>query len=156
MLNGQSILDTTKLITGKDGQLFITLKDNSQIFLAEVDEFTAQLSINNSDYQPVGSSLVYAVTTGYSVTLTLTEAVVRDDVMLQKLFDDLQKGYFPGFDFQGKLRRRDGQSARQVYRNCIPDGSVDLMKLTPGDIIKRSWSFRVNYIPEMMESFTLE
>lgn len=51
---------------------------------------------------------------------------------------------------------KDGQSARQVYRNCIPDGSVDLMKLTPSDIIKRSWSFRVNYIPEMMESFTLE
>lgn len=153
-LSGQSILDTDKLITGKDGQLFVTLTDGSQIFLAEVDEFTAQLSVNNTDYQPVGSALVYGVSTGYTVTLTLTEAVVRDNLMLETLFKDIAQGYLPKFDFQGKLRRRDGQAARQIYRNCIADGSVDLMKLTPGDIIKRSWSFRVNYVPEMQEGLT--
>lgn len=154
MLNGQSILDTTKLITGKDGQLFVIQKDGTQLFLAEVDTFSAQLSVSNTDYQPVGSSLVYAVSTGYQVTLTLTEAVVRDDVMLKTLFDDIAQGYFPKFDFQGKLRRRDGQVARQVFKNCIPDGSVDLMNLTPGDIIKRSWSFRVNETPKYIDGFT--
>lgn len=156
MLNGQSILDTTKLITGKDGQLFVTQADGTQLFLAEVDTFQAQMSINNTDYQPVGSALSYAVTTGYTVTLTLTESVVRDDVMLQRLFEDIKQGYFPYFDFQGKLRRRDGQFARQIFKNCIPDGSIDLMNLTPGDIIKRSWSFRVNAIPEQMEGFTYD
>jgi len=30
------------------------------------------------------------------------------------------------------------------------------MNLTPGDIIKRSWSFRVNSIPEQLEEFTYE
>ena len=138
MLNQQSILDTTKLITEKDGQLFVTQKDGTQLFLAEVDTFTAQLSQNNVDYQPVGSALVYAVPTGYSVTLTLTEAVVRDDVMIEKFLDDIKQGYVPVFDFQGKLRRRDGQSSRH---------------LTPGDIIKRNWSFRVNAIPEYLEGF---
>ena len=63
------------------------------------------------------------------------EAVVRDDVMLKKLFDDLSQGYFPTFDFQGKLRRRDGQASRQVFRNCIPDGSIDLMNLQPARLI---------------------
>lgn len=29
MLNQQSILDVTKLMTGKDGQLFVTQKDQS-------------------------------------------------------------------------------------------------------------------------------
>lgn len=153
MLNNQSVQDYRDLITGKDGQLFLTLSDNSQMFLAWVDTFQAQLSMNNTDYQPVGSALSYAVPVGYSVTLTLTEAVVRDDVMLKKLFDDLSQGYFPTFDFQGKLRRRDGQASRQVFRNCIPDGSIDLMNLQPGDIIKRSWSFRVNAVPEMLEYF---
>ncbi len=153
MLNQESILDVRQLITGKDGQLFVTTSDGTQLFLAEVDTFQAQASITNTDYQPVGSSLVYAVSTGYSVTLTLTEAVVRDDVMLKTLFDDLSQGYFPSFDFQGKMRRRDGGVSRQVYRNCIPDGSVDLMNLTPGEIIKRSWSFRVNATPEMLEMF---
>ena len=76
MLNQESILDVRQLITGKDGQLFVTTSDGTQLFLAEVDTFQAQASINNTDYQPVGSSLIFGVTTGYSVTLTLTEAVV--------------------------------------------------------------------------------
>ena len=116
-LSDQSILDVRKLITGKDGQLFVTTKAGTNLFLAEVDTFQAQISPANTDYQPVGSALVFAVNTGYSVTLTLTEAVVRDDVMLEELINDLQEGYFPSFDFQGKLRRRDGRAERIVYRN---------------------------------------
>ena len=153
-LNDQSLLDVRKLITGKDGRLFVTTKKGTNLFLAEVDTFQAQLSPANTDYQPVGSALVYAVNTGYSVTLTLTEAVVRDDVMLTELIADLQNGYFPAFDFQGKMRRRDGQAERVVYRNCVPDGSIDLQNLTPGEIIKRAWSFRVNCTPEILENFT--
>ena len=153
-LNDQSLLDVRKLITGKDGRLFVTTKKGTNLFLAEVDTFQAQLSPAHTDYQPVGSALVYAVNTGYSVTLTLTEAVVRDDVMLTELITDLQNGYFPAFDFQGKMRRRDGQAERVVYRNCVPDGSIDLQNLTPGEIIKRAWSFRVNCTPEILENFT--
>lgn len=152
-LNDSSILDVRKLITGKDGQLFVTTKAGTNIFLAEVDTFQAQLSPANTDYQPVGSALVYAVNTGYSIALTLTEAVVRDDVILTELIDDIQQGYFPAYDFQGKLRRRDGQSERVVYRNCVPDGTIDLQNLTPGEIIKRAWGFRVNAAPEMLQYF---
>ena len=153
-LNDQSLLDVRKLISGKDGRLFVTTKAGTNLFLAEVDTFQAQISPANTDYQPVGSALIYAVNTGYSVTLTLTEAVVRDDVMLTELITDLQNGYFPAFDFQGKMRRRDGQAERVVYRNCVPDGSIDLQNLTPGEIIKRAWSFRVNCTPEILENFT--
>lgn len=152
-LSDQSLLDVRKLISGKDGQLFVTTKAGTNIFLAEADTFQSQISPANTDYQPVGSALTYAVNTGYSVTLTLTEAVVRDNVMLDELIRDLQNGYFPTFDFQGKLRRRDGQAERIVYRNCVPDGTIDLQNLTPGEIIKRAWSFRVNSTPEMLEKF---
>ena len=152
-LNDQSILDVRNLITGKDGQLFVTTRSGGNVFLAECDTFQAQLSPTNTDYQPVGSALVYGVNTGYSITLTLTEAVVRDDVLFEELINDIQQGYFPGYDFQGKMRRRDGQAQRMVYRWCIPDGTVDLQNLTPGEIVKRSWSFRVNASPEMLESF---
>lgn len=152
-LNDQSILDVTKIITGKDGQVFLTLSDGSQIFLAEVDTAQGQLNVNNTDYQPVGSPLVYAVNTGYSVTLTMTEVVIRDDVMLSKLYEDLRNGYMPIYEFQTKLRRRDGQAQRQVFRNCTPDGTVDLFNLQPGEIIKRPWSFRVNASPELLEHF---
>ncbi len=152
-LNDTSLLDVRKLISGKDGQLFVTTKKGTNLFLAEVDAFQTQISPSNTDYQPVGSAFVYAVNTAYSVTLTLTEAVVRDDVMLTELIADLQKGYFPTFDFQGKMRRRDGQAERVVYRNCVPDGTIDLQNLNPGEIIKRAWSFRVNATPEILEYF---
>ena len=72
MLNDQGILDVRKLITGKDGQLFASTKAGKNIFLAEVDVFQTQISPANTDYQPVGSALVYAVNTGFSVTLTFT------------------------------------------------------------------------------------
>jgi hypothetical protein len=153
-LNDQSILDVRQLITGKDGQLFISTRAGVNLFLAECDTFQAQLSPANTDYQPVGSALIFAVNTGYSITLTLTECVIRDDIMLAELIRDIQNGYFPGFDFQGKLRRRDGQTERIVYRWCVPDGSIDLQNLQPGEIVKRAWSFRVNASPEMLEQFT--
>lgn len=153
IINNQGFLDVTNLITGKDGQLFITTSDNKQQFLAEVDTFQAQLSVSNTDYQPIGSPLSMAVNTGFSITLTFSEAVVRDDVLMKKVFDDLTAGFMPVFDFQGKLRRRDGQEHRQVFRSCVPDGTVDLMNITPGDIVKRQWSFRVNAMPEMISYF---
>ena len=152
-LNDQSILDVRKLITGKDGQLFVTTSKGVNMFLAECDTFQVQLSPTNTDYQPVGSALTYAVNTGYSLTLTLTEAVVRDDGMFEELLNDIQQGYFPGYDFQGKLRRRDGQVQRIVYRQCVPDGTIDLQNVTPGEIVKRSWSFRINASPEVIDLF---
>ena len=152
-LNDPSVLDVRNLITGKDGQLFVTSRAGVNIFLAEVDTFRAQLSPNNVDYQPVSSALVYSVNTGYSVTLTLTEAVIRDDIMLEELINDIHEGWFPGFDFQGKMRRRDGRAQRVVYRWCVPDGTIDLQNLNPGEIIKREWSFRCNAPPEMLQMF---
>ncbi len=153
MLNEQSVLDARNLITGKDGQLFITTQDGNQLFLAEVDTFSVQLTFNNVDYQPIGSDLVYAVPTGKHITLTFTEALIRDDVLLEQVLQDMMEGYVPYFDFTGKLSRRDGQTQRQVFRNCIPDGNLDLMSIKPGEIVKRQWNFKVNSKPELMEQF---
>lgn len=152
-LNDQSLLDVRKLLSGKDGQLFVTNKAGKNIFLAEVDTFQSQLSPTNTDYQPVGSALIYAVNTGYSINLTFTEAVIRDDVLLDELIEDIKKGYFPTYEFAGKMRRRDGQTERLIYRNCVPDGTIDLQNLQPGEIIKRAWSFRVNASPDLQEKF---
>ena len=52
-LNDTSLLDVRKLISGKDGQLFVTTKAGTNLFLAEVDTFQTQLSPTNVDYQPV-------------------------------------------------------------------------------------------------------
>ena len=50
--------------------------------------------------------------------------------------------------------RPDGEEQRLTLRECIPDGEFDLMSLTPGEIIKRNTSFRVNSVPEWVSKLT--
>ena len=150
--NPMSNTDARKLMTGKDGQLYVTTSDGTQLFLSEVDSFQAQMNVASTTVQPVGSPQIFAVETGFSVTLTFTEMVVRDDVVLKPLFDDLKKGIFPRFDFQGKLRRCiDGIEERQNFTDCVLNGNVDLMTLSPGDIVRRNWSFHVNGAPDLQK-----
>jgi len=153
-LNEQSILDVRQIISGKDGQLFVSTRNAVNVFVAECDTFQSQLAPSNQDYQPVGSALIFSVNTGYSITLTMSELVIRDDLLMGDLIEDIRRGYFPGYNFVGQLRRRDGQRQRIVYNWCVPDGNIDLQNLTPGELIKRDWSFRVNASPEMIASFT--
>lgn len=151
MKNDQAMLDVRNLMTGKDGKMFITL-DDTTYFLAEVDTFQVQMNTTNTDYQPVGSILVYAVPTGVSFTISMTEAVVRDDVTMEPIVEAVRNGKVPSFDFQGVLERPDGEESRQTFRNCIPDGAMDLMNLTPGEIIKRALAFRINSVPEFIST----
>ncbi|MFI3253520.1 MAG: phage tail tube protein [Eubacteriales bacterium] len=153
-LNDQSILDVRKLMSGKDGRLFVTTDAGENIFLAEVAEFTASLDMTNADVQPVGSTLIYAVTTGYSLAISVKEMLVRDDVMGAELIERLNSGWMPAWDFQGAMVRPDGQEQRIVYRNCVLAGSVSLQNLTPGAIVERNWSFRCNATPEMLSQLT--
>ena len=149
-MNSQAASDARNVTTGKDGQIFITTSKGKQILLGEVTNFQASISVSNKEYQPIGSALSYAVNTGYSVQLSMEEVVVRDDLLLEELLDEIAEGYLPSFDFQGKIARRDGSVHRQVFRNCIPDHSVELLNITPGAVIDRKWNFRVNATPELI------
>jgi len=40
---------------------------------------------------------------------------------------------------------------RYIFRDCVPDGAIDIANVTSGDIINRAWSFRVNSIPDLQE-----
>lgn len=152
--NDQSILDVRKLISGKDGRLYVTTDAGEDIFLAEVSEFSATLDMTNADVQPVGSCLQYAVTTGYSLSLSVKEMLVRDDVMGAELIERLNSGWLPAWTFQGAMMRADGQEQRIVYENCVLAGSVGLQNLVPGSIVERTWSFRCNATPQMLSMFT--
>ena len=155
MLNNQSILDSRKLITGKDGQLFVEHPETGEmIFLAEVNTFAVAMNVNNTDYQPVGSPLVYGVNTGVTFTLSFTEAVIREDLIMKPILEMIQKGITPNYTFQGAMKRQyDETETRQILRNCIPDGTFNLMNLTPGEIVQRETSWRVNSFPEYQSYF---
>ena len=155
MINNASILDTRKLMTGKDGRVFIEF-DGEQMFFAEVESFNVAMSVTNTDVQPVGSILQYAVNTGVSYSVTLSEMVVRDDLLAMPIQEKVKEGKMPTFTFQAGAERWDGQEQRVVLRRCTPDGSIDLLNLTPGEVIKRAMSFRVNDIPEWLKSLKYE
>ena len=36
-----------------------------------------------------------------------------------------------------------------VYRDCVPDGNIDIQNMQVGEMYKRPWSFVVNQPPEL-------
>ena len=136
--------------------LFITGEDGVNIELGEVDNFEVQVQNNGTDWQPVGDLLQYDIPTGITITLTFNEVVVRDDVLINPYLEHLNNGIFSLFAFQGKLRSRpdapNSREERMIFKNCSPNGATTLMNLSPGEIVRRQWSFRVNAIPERIIS----
>lgn len=155
MINEASVLDTRKLMTGKDGRLFVEI-DGEQTFLAEVDQFTVNMNVTNVEAQPVGSIVVYAVNSGVSFSLTLSEMVVRDDLIMEPLIESIRAGKMPTYNFQGGAERWDGQEQRMTFRNCTPDGEFNLLNLTPGEIIKRNQNYRINSVPEWIKKLAYQ
>lgn len=97
----QGYLDPRFILRGNDGELY----DLDGNFLAEVPEWRAQYNVTNVDYQPGGQKLVWAVPVSYTVTLTFTETVIRDALLLQKLAEGLRDGVpDPVFNFMGVVK----------------------------------------------------
>lgn len=93
--------DPRNVLRGYDGELY----DGNGNFLAEVNEWQAQISFANTDYQAAGQKITWAIPQGYTVVLTFTETVVRDAVLLQRLFNGLKVGAPDAvFNFMGVLR----------------------------------------------------
>ena len=93
--------DPRNILRGYDGELY----DGDGNFLAEVNEWQAQISFTNTDYQAAGQKITWAIPQSYTVTLTFTETVVRDAVLLQRLFNGMKAGAPDAvFNFMGVLR----------------------------------------------------
>ena len=148
--------DYSKVLTGTDARIYITLKKKSYLF-AEASSFTAALNPVNQDVQFVGNPLVGAVPSGYTVALTVKEYVVRDDLIIQPLLAAIAKGERISWDFQGVLDRTkiDKKESRQTFRNCVPDGTINLLSITPGEIVQRETSFRGNALPELTKALKI-
>ncbi|MBO8169348.1 MAG: endoglucanase [Thermoanaerobacteraceae bacterium] len=94
-------LDPRNILRGYDGELY----DGEGNFLAEVNEWQAQINFENSDYQAAGNKIKWAIPQSYTVTLTFTETVVRDARILQKVIAGLKNGEPDAvLNFMGVLR----------------------------------------------------
>lgn len=93
--------DPRNILRGYDGELY----DGDGNFLAEVNEWQAQVSFENSDYQAAGNKIKWGIPQGYSVTLTFTETVIKDARILKQVLAGLQnKKPDAVLNFQGVLR----------------------------------------------------
>ena len=147
ILNNHAIIDNRKVLSGKDGVLFA----DDGTMLATVENFQSQLNVTNAKYQPLGDPQEHEVFTGYGVTLTLTETVISDERFFTDLFEAIERGEMPVWNFQGLVRGRNDSEQRINYRQCVPSGNIDLQNLTVGDTIKRQWSLFVNEPPELQK-----
>lgn len=144
-------LNTTELMTGKDGRLFVEF-NGKNVFLAEINTYSVNMNVNTAEKQPVGSILVHRVPTGVTFDLTYTEMVVRDDLIMEPLLASIQAGQIPVYNFQGVAYKPDGQEQRIAFNNAVPNGTFGLQTLTPGEVIEREQSFALNSIPQFIST----
>lgn len=144
-------LNTTELMTGKDGRLFVEFNGRN-VFLAEINTYAVNMNVNTTEKQPVGSILVHRIPTGVTFDLTYTEMVVRDDLIMEPLLTAIQNGQVPVYNFQGVAVKPDGQEQRIAFNNAVPNGTFGLQSLTPGEVIEREHSFALNSIPAFISS----
>jgi len=150
MLNNRAAIDARNVLSGKDGALF----DYEGTLLATVESFQAKLNISNNKYQPLGSSQECSSFKSFSVTLSFTQIVVKDDKFIDDVLNALEKGIMPDWSFQGVVQGRNGSQERMLYKDCVPDGNIDLQNISVGDVIKRSWSLFSNNVPKKMSNLT--
>lgn len=144
-------LNTTELMTGKDGRLFVEF-NKKNYFLAEINTYSVNMNVNTAEKQPVGSILVHRIPTGVTFDLTYTEMVVRDDLIMEPLLEAIQSGQIPVYNFQGVAYKPDGQEQRLAFNNAVPNGTFGIQTLTPGEVIEREQSFALNSIPSFISS----
>lgn len=150
-MNKNNTLNTTELMTGKDGRLFVEF-NGTNTFLAEINTYAVNMNVNTTEKQPVGSILVHRIPTGVTFDLTYTEMVIRDDLIMEPLLAAIDEGKIPVYNFQGVAYKPDGQEQRIAFNNAVPNGSFGLQSLTPGEVIEREQSFALNSIPEFISA----
>lgn len=151
MITNTSAVDDARYArTGRDGALY----NKKGVMLATVDTFSSKANVSTQQYRPVGTLQDQNIPVTVGCTLTFSQYVVEDDTMIQEFLDFLRTGVLPEWNFAGAVKGDNGSEERIVYRNCVPNGDIDLQNVTPGELIKRSWTFQCNAMPELEKKLT--
>lgn len=139
-------VDVRKVMSGKDGGVY----DEDGVLLASAENFQSQVTVNNATYQPLGDAQEHGAMTSYRVTLNFTEIIIEDSRFMQLLVEGMKNHRMPALTFRGTMHSPYNESEEQmVYRDCVPDGNIDLQNMQVGELYKRPWSWIVNKPPEL-------
>ena len=146
VMNTYPVADVRKVMSGKDGAMY----DDAGNLLMSAENFQSQVSINNATYQPLGDAQEHGAMTSYRVTLNFTEVIVEDSKFFQQLMEGLKNHKMPVWTFRGMMRSPyDNSEENVIYRDCVPDGNIDIQNMQVGELFKRPWSCIVNRPPEL-------
>ena len=138
--------------SGKDAEI----RDADGELLCSVESWSAQVNFQNATWQAIGSPIQQEFMTGYSVTISITQAIVQEDKFIREVFDFFHNGrHAPMWTFSSVLKGYDGSESRYVFRDCIPSSQLDLHNITVGDIVKRTWNLHCNQPPELQKILTI-
>lgn len=144
-------LNTRELMNGTDGCLYFEF-NGKNVPMLEIENFSISMNFAAVQRQFVGDPTIKSVPTGVSFSLTLTESVVRDDLIMEPLLAMVKQGKFPHWNFQGKAEKPDGQEQRIALNDVVPSGEFGLMNVTPGELLSRPMNFAVNTVPDFISA----
>ncbi len=150
--NDRGSADVRRLFSGKDSAIF----DEDGTLLATVDAFQGQVTWNNADYNPLGDTQTHSHLLSYKVTLTITSAIIESDKFLRDMYERMSTGAPVWWTFQHDVKGWNGSNERVIYRDCVPDGQIDLQNMQVGELLKRTLSLVVNCPPELQKILTYE
>ena len=144
--------DTRRVFSGKDT---LVLDASTGEILATATQFQAQVSFNNTQYQPLGSANSTEHITGFSVTIALTQAVICDDRFIRGVFEFFESHrHSPIFNISSVIFGYDGSQSRMVFLDCVPSSNWDLHNFSVGDLVNRQLNFHVNQPPILQSALT--
>jgi len=146
-------VDPREIMSGKDGRLFVEFNGENVPF-AEAVNFTLTENVAEVTQQFSGDIQMKHIPTSVDYTLTITEALIRDDIILLPMMDHIKQGLFPYFNFQIVLYKPGGQEQRTICNNCVPAGNFTMQNVTPGEMIQRELNFALNDLPEVISTLT--
>ena len=152
ILNNSAAKDYRNVLAGHNGLAY----DGDGNALLDIESLSAKVNITNGTYRTLGAAQERAAMTGYKVTLTLTEVIVRSGQFFQDMVSGLNSGVMPSYTIRCTITSPyDGSEETVVYRECVPDGDIDIQNLTVGELCKRNWSFVCNQPPDLQSVFSL-
>lgn len=150
-LNERATTDARHARSGSDGMLY---NEDGEPF-AQVDSYQSKGSFSNSKYNPIGQNRGLEVNGTVDVTLVISEIVVLDGYLFNKVIEAVANGESPVMTFDGVIEGRNGSQERLTYRDCIFSGDNDLQNVSTGDVLKRSYNLHCNGKVEPRSKLTI-
>ncbi len=77
-----------------------------------METFTSNVTFNNAKYSVLGDAQEHETANTFSVSLTMSQVVVEDDVFFEEIMKALEDQTMPSWNFQGSLLGVNGSEER--------------------------------------------